>query len=110
MNMSDIVNVKKRMGNPSKQAGEMPVWLKGLQKQMAQIQQVNVTQVQAHNAQLQWMERIHDRLDTIAVETRVSNLLLSELIALHQTVITEETDETRDAVRNEAYQRVRNAE
>lgn len=110
MTMSDIANVKKRMGNPSNQAGEMPVWYRGLQKQISQIQQVNVTQVQAHNAQLQWMERIHDRLDTIAVETRVSNLLLSELIALHQTVITEETDETRDAVRNEAYQRVRNAE
>lgn len=107
---------KKKLPTPS-QVPDLPVLLKGVQKQMTQMNQLVKEQTvasrkQAHasDVQLQWLERIHDRLDTIAVENRVTNLLLSELVALNRSIITEETDELREEIRNDAYGRVLNAE
>lgn len=115
--MNNVSEMKRKRVPVPQPDGDWSVLLKGLQKQMAQMQhlvkeQVVATrkQVQATEVQNQWLERIHDRLDAAAVENRVNNMLSSELVALHQTVITEETDEAREAVRNEAYYRVRNAE
>lgn len=115
--MPNVAEMKKRMTPGSTPSGEWSVLFKSLQKQMAQMQQMvkeqtiaSRKQVQASDTQLQYLERIHDRMDAVAVESRVTNVLLSELVALHQTVITENTDEVREAVRNDAYRRVRNAE
>jgi hypothetical protein len=115
--MNNVSELKKKRLPVPPQAGDLSVLFKGLQKQMTQVQQLvkeqvvtTRKQVQASESQIQWLERIHDRLDAAAVESRVTNMLLSELVALHQTVITEDTDEAREAVRNEAYRRVRNAE
>lgn len=84
---------------------------------MTQMQQLvkeqvvaNRKQAQTSEAQIHLLERIHDRLDAVAVESRVTNILLAELVAIHQTVITDDTDAVREAVREEAYRRVRNAE
>lgn len=115
--MHNVAELKKKRLPAPPQAGDWSALFKGMQKQMAQMQLLMKEQTiaarkqaQASDAQLQWLERVHDRLDTVAVESRVTNMLLSELVALHQTVITEDTDEVREAVRNEAYHRVRNAE
>lgn len=112
----DVSELKKNM-RPSPEAPDLPVLLKGVHKQMAQMNQLLKEQTvasrkEAHasDVQLQWLERIHDRLDTIAVENRVTNLLLSELVALNRSIITEETDELREEIRNDVYHRVLNAE
>ncbi|MGX1195830.1 hypothetical protein [Metabacillus sp. SLBN-84] len=116
--MHNVSEMKKRIA-PAKpqakpQAADLSVLLKGLQKQMAQTHQLMKAQAEANqkmsDVQIHWMERIHDRLDAVAVESRVTNMLLSELVAIHQTVITDDTDGTREAVRHEAYHRIRNAE
>lgn len=115
--MHNVSELKKKRLPAHSSAGDGSMQLKVLQKQMAQMQQFVKEQVvttrklvQASESQNQWLERIHDRLDAVAVESRVTNMLLSELVSLHQTVITEDTDEAREAVRNEAYLRIRNAE
>ncbi|MCC2248951.1 hypothetical protein JUJ52_03130 [Virgibacillus sp. AGTR] len=115
--MTNVSEIKKRMPPMRPQDGEWSMLFKGLQKQLAHVQQLakeqTVTsgkQLHASDIQLQTLERIHDRLDAVMVESRVTNVLLSELVALHQTVITDNTDEVREAIRNDAYHRVRNAE
>ena len=115
--MPTVAEMKKRTTPGPAPSGEWPVLFKSLQKQVAHMQQMVKDQTiavrkqaQTSDTQLQWLERIHDRMDAVAVESRVTNVLLSELVALHQTVITEDTDEVREAVRHEAYRRVRNAE
>ena len=114
MNVSEM---KKRTASPPPAVGDWSVLLKGLQKQMGQTQNLMKEQVliarkqlKASDAELQWMDRLHDRLDSLVVENRVTNVLLSELVALHQTVVTDDTDEAREAIRNDAYYKVRNAE
>lgn len=115
--MNNVSQLKRRMSPAPSQAGELSLSLKGLQKQMTQVQQLlkeqtiaTRKQLQSSDAQRHWLERIHDRLDAATVESRVTNLLLAELVAIHQTVINDDTDEVREAVREEAYRRVRNAE
>lgn len=116
--MTNVPEYKKRMASgPPQREGDWTALFKGLQKQVAHLQHlvkdgvvVSRKQADISDIQLQSLERIHDRLDAAVIESRVTNVLLSELVALHQTVITEDTDDTREAVRNEAYRRVRNAE
>jgi hypothetical protein len=115
--MNNVSEFKRRMIPAPSQAGDVSLVVKGLQKQMAQVQQLikeqtalTRKQVQASGVQHHWLERIHDRLDAVSVESRVTNMLLAELVSIHQTVITDNTDEVREAVREEAYRRVRNAE
>lgn len=102
--------IKKRMASPPKPAGETPVWARWVQKQLVLIQQENESNGKVQTAQLHLLERVHDRLEAIAVESRVTNMLLSELVAIHQSVITEDTDQARESIREEVYHRVLNAE
>lgn len=96
---------------------QMPQYLKQMTKQLATLQsitkeQYNLLKKQTAQSQseIHWMEQIHDRLDSLIVESRVTNLLLAELIALQRVVIPEETDGNREAVRNDAYRRILNGE
>lgn len=115
--MNNVSELKRRKIPAPSQAGDLSLLLKGLQKQMSQVQQLvkeqtiaTRKQVHSSDSERHLMERIHDRLDAMSVESRVTNMLLAELVAIHQTIITVETDEVRESVREEAYRRVRNAE
>lgn len=57
-----------------------------------------------------WTERVQDRIDALAVETRVTNYLLAELVAVHKSMLTANIDAERDVIRNEAYNRILNGE
>lgn len=96
---------------------ELPSAMKVLQKQTNRTYQTVKDQLESlrkiateSSVQIGILERIHDRLDAQIVETRVTNMLLSELIALHQSVITEETDAARDSIREDAYRRILSGE
>lgn len=96
---------------------ELPSAMKVLQKQTNRTYQTVKDQLDflrkiatESSVQIGILERIHDRLDAQIVETRVTNMLLSELIALHQSVITEETDAARDSIREDAYRRILSGE
>ncbi|MCR6108570.1 hypothetical protein HXA34_19980 [Salipaludibacillus agaradhaerens] len=111
--MNNVAEIKKRMTHQSQHSGELSVLTKWLRRQTNLIKDQTTTsqkQVEMSNSQLQWLELIHDRLDTVAMESRVTNMLLAELVALHQLVVSDDTNEARDAIRNDVYQRVRNAE
>ena len=58
----------------------------------------------------EWTQRLHDRMDALLVENRVTNLLLSEMVALQQSVIHDDTDGVREAIRTDAYNKVLNGE
>ena len=96
-------------------AEQMPGVLMGLHKQMKQVVEVvgessewSIKQADILKDQRVSLDRLHDRLDSLVVESRVTNVLLAELVALQQAVITEPVDDLREAVRNEAYARIVN--
>lgn len=96
---------------------ELPQYIRMLNKQMAVLQniakeQLSVAKKQAATEQyhVEWMERLYDRMDSLIVESRVTNMLLSELIALQRLVLPEDTDESREAIRNDVYNRILNGE
>lgn len=57
-------------------------------------------------------ERIHDRLDSLIVEQRTTNILLSQLVSMHNSVMSEDPIERLDrkefaeSTRLNAYNRV----
>lgn len=112
-------NVKKApsFAQTQKLIDGMPELFVGLNKQINTLQkavreqsrvQANVAKKQIAVAQKEHLllERIHDRLDSLLVEGQVTNVLLSELIAIQRSVITDNVDGQRDAIRNEAYDQI----
>lgn len=96
---------------------ELPQCIRMLNKQMAVLQniakeQLSIAEKQATTEQrhVEWTERLYDRMDSLIVESRVTNMLLSELIALQRLILPEDTDESREAIRNDAYNRILNGE
>lgn len=122
--MSNITQMTNKQRNrpsaaltPQQMATDLPKVVKALQKQNISLQrliqeqaEVSKMQLEATKGQMQVLDRIHDRLDTLAIESRVTNLLLSEMVAIHQTVINNDTDEKRENIRADAYNRILNAE
>lgn len=55
-------------------------------------------------------ERIHDRLEAIALEQRTTNILLAKLVALHESVVVErngaQIQNKSEGIRMDAYGRV----
>lgn len=57
-------------------------------------------------------ERIHDRLDSLIVEQRTTNILLSQLVSMHSSVMMEDTlgridrEKQAETIRMVAYDRV----
>lgn len=60
--------------------------------------------------QRDWTERLHERMDAMTIESRVTNVLLAELVAVHKSVVSENIELSREAIRNDAYNRVLNGE
>lgn len=56
-----------------------------------------------------WIARLHDRVDTVAIEGRVTNVLLAELVSIHKSITTD-TPQDSEAIRADAYNRVLNGE
>lgn len=122
-NLAEIktVSEKRKAQSPFAQQqqimNDLPVYFKALCKQMATVsqtmkEQIDLTRKQLSVAQteLQWTEQVHDRLDSLLVENRVTNLLLSELIAMQRVLIPEETDGIREAIRSDAYGKILSGE
>jgi len=99
---------------------DMPKMLKHMEQQNDEVQRLLKRQVQMMQKQtditsstVSMLGLVSDRLDTLAVENKVTNLLLSELVAIHQTIVhdsSNEIAEKRDVIRNYAYMTVLNGE
>ena len=99
---------------------EMPKMLQHLEQQNEATQRLLKRQLQMMQKQVDatsstgsMLGLVGDRLDTLTVEQKVTNLLLSELIAIHQTIIhdaSNEVEDKRDVIRNYAYMKVLNGE
>lgn len=50
--------------------------------------------------------RLHDRLDALCIEQRVTNVLLAELVAVQKAVITDDISHEREILRSQAYTQV----
>lgn len=57
-----------------------------------------------------WAERLHDRVDALLVEQRVTNYLLAELVATQKLIIRDDVTDDARQLRGEAYRRVLNGE
>lgn len=79
-----------------------------IKKQSALIDAQTDKQEKLASKQTDVMMMLHDRLDALITESRVTNLLLSEMVAIHHTLIKDNTDKSREAVRSDAYARVLN--
>lgn len=59
-------------------------------------------------------ERIHDRLESLILEQRTTNILLSQMVSMHKVVMGNESqakiNNTSESIRSEAYNRVLNGE
>lgn len=59
--------------------------------------------------QRDWTERLHGRLDALAIEGRVTNMLLAELVAAHKTMAGT-IEHSSEHIRSQAYNRALNGE
>jgi len=96
-------------------ARQMPGILRGLHEEIKTVTDIVASSEAKQSKQLDvakqqalWTERLHDRMDALIAETRVTNLLLAELVALQQSVISEPVDALCEDIRHEAYVRVSN--
>ncbi|MEW4425950.1 hypothetical protein AB1I68_00485 [Paenibacillus pabuli] len=108
----------KRSGLPSfadqqQFMAEFPAILKSIRKQTALLQQMTKNQMALSSHQLEAIhkqnyisERLLHKVDELSKDTKVTNLLLSELIAIHRTVISDDTDGQRDFILGQAQRRV----
>ncbi|MCL6663493.1 hypothetical protein [Paenibacillus amylolyticus] len=92
---------------------EIPMIIKGMQRQTVLFQQMTKNQMalsshqlDAINKQNHLTERLLHKVDELSKDTKVTNLLLSELIAIHRTVISDDTDSQRDFILRDAQRRV----
>lgn len=125
MNTPTNIQTKRReeVATPATQAraqmamAEIPELFKTLGKQQASIYRAINEQTAVIKDQLtttinqrDWTERLHDRVGALAVEGRVTNVLLAELVALHKSIVKEDITESSEAIRSDAYDRVLNGE
>lgn len=115
--VTNVSDIKKRYAAKEEEKQSTALMIKQLDNQLSKMQNYMRDQSlglrkvsQDLHQQSGYLERIHDRLDSLVTETRVSNMLMSELVALHQTVVTGDTDDLREAIRQDVYQRIRNGE
>lgn len=123
MNTTTNIQTKRRedVAPPATQAraqmamAEIPELFKTLGKQQGAIfrainEQTAVIkdQLKMNTNQRDWTERLHDRIDALAIEGRVTNMLLAELVAVHKSIVKEDITESSEAIRGDAYTRVMN--
>ncbi|OMF76678.1 hypothetical protein [Paenibacillus glucanolyticus] len=92
---------------------EVPLLIQSMRKQTALFQQMSKNQVilsthqlNAINKQNHLAERLLEKVDELSKDTKVTNLLLSELIAIHRTVVSDDTDAQREFILGDAQRRV----
>lgn len=121
----DIQTKSKRRGESSMAAearnalaiAELPEMFKTFGKQNAAVHRAIKEQTAILQNQLtiqvnqrDWTERLHERMDAIAIESRVTNVLLAQLVAIHKSVVVENIDSRQEDIRSDAYHRVLNGE
>lgn len=100
---------------------DIPVMFKGLYQQMDALRKLTEMQNKTLTSYVEsekemayknnaWLMNIHDRLDTLIVETRVSNMLMSEFLELQKTIIKEEVADKAKDHRAELYYQARNGD
>lgn len=104
-------------GETQQMMSAMPALFEALKKQNTAIYKAIKDQNKLLEKQLtteennrDWTERVHERMDALAVETRVTNYLLSELVAVHKSMITSSVESEREHIRGDAYRRILNGE
>lgn len=94
---------------------DIPVMLKSMYQQMDAVRKItseqmnilqNLRDVEGKNNT--WLMSIHDRLDSLIVETRVSNMLMSEFLELQKVIITEDVVGKAKDKRDILYHQARN--
>lgn len=95
---------------------DLPELFKTLGKQQRAVHQaineqtgILKNQLTTHINERDWVARLHDRVDAVAIEGRVTNVLLAELVSIHKS-ITNDTQQDSEAIRADAYNRVLNGE
>lgn len=113
--------LKPAFGQSYEAVAQIPQALETLSKQMASVnrmlkQHAEASRVRKEQADADaqyeagWAERLHDRVDALLVEQRVTNVLLAELVATQKEIIRDDVTFEADQLRARAYRRVRNGE
>lgn len=106
---------RKSVQTPTQQMvlAQLPELFTALSKQMTSVQKMMKYEIDLDEKALRlakgqqdWTERVHDRLDALTMETRVTNMLLADLVATHKAILSEDTGAAADAIREAAYRRV----
>lgn len=92
---------------------EIPSIIQSMRKQTALFQQMtknqmtlSTHQLNAINKQNHLTEQLLHKVHELSNDTKVTNLLLSELIAIHRTVISDDTDAQGEFILGDAQRRV----
>ncbi|MGC6589063.1 hypothetical protein ACPV3A_29480 [Paenibacillus sp. Dod16] len=116
--MGSLSDNKQRASLPSYASqqqliAEIPLLIQSMRKQTALFQQMSKNQVilsthqlNAINKQNELSERLLETVDELSKDTKVTNLLLSELIAIHRTVVSDDTDAQREFILGDAQRSV----
>lgn len=90
-----------------------PSIIQSMRKQTALFQQMSknqmalsTQQLEAINKQNHLTEQLLHKVEELSTDSKITNLLLSELIAIHRTVISDDTDGQRDFILGDAQRRV----
>lgn len=113
--------LKPAFGQSYDAVAQIPQALETLSKQMASVQRMLKQHAEASRLRKErsdadamheagWAERLHDRVDALLVEQRVTNMLLAELVATQKEIIRDDVTYEADQLRTRAYRRVRNGE
>ena len=108
----------KRGGLPTfadqqKLIAEFPSIIQSMRKQTSLFHQMTKNQtvltthqLNAITKQNELTERLLHKVEELSKDSKVTNLLISELIAIHRTVISDDTDGQRDFILGDAQRRV----
>lgn len=91
----------------------MPKQFKGFSHELNVLQELIATHIHETNQTTSTLERVHDRLESMLVEQRTTNILMTQLIALQESVLDVNHTEIlakAEEHRSEAYARVSNGE
>ena len=94
---------------------DMPRALDDMSDRLAQLEQTMERQVKLQQRQVHVQTQqhkalmlLHDRLDTLETEQKVTNLLLADLVSLHRSVGFDSSDAKVADVREDAYGQILN--
>lgn len=96
---------------------KLPKVVQGVSKKVTEIKELSEEQLnlikerqEVGKQQVVLLDRLFDRIGALIQEQRVTNMLLSELVALQRVVIPDDVRHESDVTRLNAYHRVLNGE